>query len=165
MSESHVLRRARLVLIDLHVSLIAQPDSELVKQASAVALPRLGFCPSVSFRYSDCGIRVDTWDGAQWVDAAVPSDGSIWYTRSDGWVRRNLGAAALTKRHELTMRASVPELGPGSYAAASDNVPKKKPVPDPEEFTLLAELEPGFALAGLTADADGTTQALSRDEL
>ena len=40
-----------------------------------------------------------------------------------------------------------------------------KPVPDPEEFTLLAELEPGFALAGLTADADGTTQALSRDEL
>ena len=58
MSESHVLRRARLVLIDLHVSLIAQPDSEVVKQASAVALPRLGFCPSVSSRHSDCGIRV-----------------------------------------------------------------------------------------------------------
>ena len=72
MSESHVLRRARLVLIDLHVSLIAQPDSELVKQASAVALPRLGFCPSVSFRHSDCGIRVASvfpWLGTELADA------------------------------------------------------------------------------------------------
>jgi hypothetical protein len=50
MQQSEVLKRARIVYVDIAVQDVVAPKSKLLKKAAELVMPELGFCPAVTHR-------------------------------------------------------------------------------------------------------------------